>query len=74
MVEVDVVCPDFSKAFDTIFHSILLEKLAGHCLDGCTVPQVENWLDGRPQRLVMSYIQLAASHEWWYPELRTSSV
>lgn len=27
MLEVDVVCLDFSKAFDTIFHSILLKKL-----------------------------------------------
>jgi len=34
---VDVVYPHFSKAFDTVPHSILLEILAAHGLDGCTL-------------------------------------
>ncbi|KAJ7406394.1 Leucine-rich repeat-containing protein 1 [Pitangus sulphuratus] len=34
---VDVVYPDFSKAFDTFSPSIFLEKLAAHGLDGDTV-------------------------------------
>jgi len=38
---VDVVYVDFSKAFDTVPHSILLEKLAACGLDGCTLCWVE---------------------------------
>jgi len=34
---VDVVYLDFSKAFDTVPHSTLLEKVAAHGLDGCTL-------------------------------------
>ncbi|KAK4826240.1 hypothetical protein QYF61_006592, partial [Mycteria americana] len=41
---VDVVHLDFSKAFNTISHSILLEKLAAHGLDGCTPRWVKKWL------------------------------
>ncbi|GAB0190787.1 mitochondrial enolase superfamily member 1 [Grus japonensis] len=49
---VDVAYLDFSKAFDTISHSILLEKLAAHDLDRCTLPWVKNWLYGRAQRVM----------------------
>jgi len=43
---VDVVYLGFSKAFDTVPHSILLEKLSAHGLDGCTLRWIKNWLNG----------------------------
>ncbi|GAB0202783.1 mitochondrial enolase superfamily member 1 [Grus japonensis] len=58
---VDVVCLDFSKAFDTISHSILLEKLAAHGLDKCTLHWVKNWLAGWAQRVVVN----AVKSSWW---------
>ncbi|GAB0178392.1 mitochondrial enolase superfamily member 1 [Grus japonensis] len=51
---VDVVYLDFSKAFDTIFHNILISKLRKCGLDEWTVRWVENWLNGRAQRVVIS--------------------
>ncbi|TRZ11997.1 hypothetical protein HGM15179_015109 [Zosterops borbonicus] len=51
---VDVVYLDFSKAFDTVSHSTLLEKLAARGLDRSTLCWVRNWLDGRAQRVMMN--------------------
>ncbi|KAK4833063.1 hypothetical protein QYF61_027725 [Mycteria americana] len=51
---VDVVYLDFSKAFDIVSHSILLEKLDAHGLDSCTLRWVKNGLDGRAQRVVVN--------------------
>ncbi|KAK4816049.1 hypothetical protein QYF61_011057 [Mycteria americana] len=57
----DVVYMDFSKAFDTISHSILLEKLAAHDLDGRMLHWVTNWMDGRAQRVVVDGVKSS----WW---------
>ena len=46
---VDVVYLDFSKAFDTISHSILLEKLAAHGLDRCTLRWLKTGWTARPK-------------------------
>ncbi|GAB0177997.1 mitochondrial enolase superfamily member 1 [Grus japonensis] len=51
---VDVVYFDFSKAFDTVSHNILMGKLRKCGLDEWTVRWVENWLNGRAQRVVIS--------------------
>ncbi|KAK4818935.1 hypothetical protein QYF61_022112 [Mycteria americana] len=58
---VDVVYLDLSKAFDTVFHSILLETLAAHGLDGCTLRWVKNWLHGWAQRVVVNGVYSS----WW---------
>ncbi|KAK4806985.1 LOW QUALITY PROTEIN: hypothetical protein QYF61_000314 [Mycteria americana] len=49
---VDVVFLDFSKAFDTIPHSILLDKLSNCEMSRFTVHWVKNCLNGRAQRVV----------------------
>ncbi|GAB0181145.1 mitochondrial enolase superfamily member 1 [Grus japonensis] len=51
---VDVVYLDFSKAFDTVSHNILVSKLRKRGSDEWTVRWVENWLNGRAQRVVIS--------------------
>ncbi|KAK4832463.1 hypothetical protein QYF61_023510 [Mycteria americana] len=74
---VDVAYLDFSKAFDTISHSILLEKLAAHGLDGRTLRWVKNWLDSRAQRVVVNGVKstLGRPHleycvQFWAPHYK----
>ncbi|GAB0193118.1 protein O-linked-mannose beta-1,2-N-acetylglucosaminyltransferase 1 [Grus japonensis] len=64
---VDVIYLDFSKAFDTVSHSILLEKLKAYGLDRCTLRWVKNWLEGQAQRVVVNRVKSS-----WRPV--TSSV
>ncbi|GAB0181631.1 mitochondrial enolase superfamily member 1 [Grus japonensis] len=49
---VDVIFLDFSKAFDTVSHSILLDKMSSIQLDKNIVRWVSNWLTGRAQRVM----------------------
>ena len=58
---VDMVYLDFSKAFDTVPHNILVEKMAAHGLDGCMLRWVKHWLDGWAQRVVDN----GAESSWW---------
>ncbi|CAM4557775.1 unnamed protein product [Caretta caretta] len=62
---VDVLFLDFSKAFDTVSHSIPASKLKKYGLDEWTIRWIESWLDCRAQRVVingsMSSWQLVSS-------------
>jgi len=51
---VDVIYLEFSKAFDTVSHKILLGKLRKCGPDEWSVGWIENWLNGRTQRVVSS--------------------
>ncbi|KAK4826726.1 hypothetical protein QYF61_010979 [Mycteria americana] len=65
---VDDVYLDFSKAFDTISHSILLEKLAAHCLDGIawiahySSLSKKNCLNGWAQKIVVNGVKSRNFH------------
>ncbi|NWR37201.1 RTJK polymerase, partial [Tachuris rubrigastra] len=43
-----------SEAFDTVSHSVLLEKLAAHGLDRGTLCWVKSWLDDWAQRVLVN--------------------
>ncbi|CAM4608765.1 unnamed protein product [Lepidochelys kempii] len=51
---VDVLFLDFSKAFDTVSHSILVSKLKKYGLDEWTIRWIESWPDRRAQRVVIN--------------------
>ena len=54
---VDVVYLDFSKAFDTVSHSILLQKLAVRDLDRYILGWVRNLLERQAQRVVVKGVK-----------------
>ncbi|CAM5079670.1 unnamed protein product, partial [Eretmochelys imbricata] len=51
---VDVLFLDFSKAFDTVSHSILASKLKKYGLDEWTIRWIESWLECQAQRIVIN--------------------
>ncbi|CAM5103511.1 unnamed protein product [Eretmochelys imbricata] len=51
---VDMLFLDFSKAFDTVFHSILAIKLKKYGLDEWMIGWIESWLDCQARRVVIN--------------------
>ena len=51
---VDVVYLDFSKAFDTVPHARLVEKLKSAGISGNILNWISDWLNGRSQRVVLN--------------------
>ena len=51
---VHIVYLNFQKAFDTVPHRILIEKLAAHGLDERTVCWIKHWLAVWSQRMVVN--------------------
>jgi len=67
---VDFIYLDFSKAFDAVSHSILLENLVTYGLDKCTLHWVKNWLDDQAQGAVVNGVKSS----WWPVTTNTSGV
>ncbi|CAM5157258.1 unnamed protein product [Natator depressus] len=51
---VDMLFLDFSKAFDTVSHSILASKLKKYGLDEWTIRWIDSWLDCWVQQVVIN--------------------
>ena len=52
-LQTDILYLDFSKAFDSVDHSILLTKLCGYGLTGSVLCWFGDYLHGRTQRVVV---------------------
>ncbi|GAB0188707.1 mitochondrial enolase superfamily member 1 [Grus japonensis] len=52
----DVIFSDFSKAFDTASHSILLDKMSSIQFDKNIVRWVSNWLTGLARRIMVNRV------------------
>ena len=51
---VDIIYLDFQKAFDSVPHKRLLEKLRAHGIRGALLKWIESWLTARKQRVVLN--------------------
>ena len=54
--DVDIVYLDYAKAFDKVPHKRLIDKLRAHGVDGKVLFWIEEWLNGRKQRVMLNGI------------------
>ncbi|CAB3998405.1 Hypothetical predicted protein, partial [Paramuricea clavata] len=52
-IQTDVLYVDFAKAFDSVDHAIVLEKLRGYGVAGSVLGWFADYLNGRTQRVVV---------------------
>ena len=49
----DIIYFDFAKAFDSVNHDIILQKLKNYGIDGLLLQFIKSYLEGRSQRVVI---------------------
>ena len=54
---IDIMYLDYSKAFDTVSHLRLIEKLKGYGIGGKLIMWLKSFLNGRFQRVVLNGVQ-----------------
>ena len=54
MVGVDVIYMDFQKAFDTVPHRRLIQKVGAHGIEGRLLDWLTDFLANREQRVVVN--------------------
>jgi len=64
---------DFSKAFSSVSHKILIDKLMKCGLDKKTVRWIINWLNRWAWRVMIRGMKLEASNQWCTPGVDTGS-
>ena len=51
---IDYIYMDFQKAFDTVPHKSLIEKIKNYGIDGPIIKWIENFLENRTQRVMVN--------------------
>ena len=59
-IQTDILFLDFAKAFDSVDHAILLQKLQGYGVSGNLYNWFSDYLSGRAQRVVVE----GAASDW----------